>query len=60
MIALAVAIITAGCSAGGIEGEPTEEITETQGEANKMEDTGKMTDVNENVVTSASLPEEYL
>lgn len=60
MIALAAAIITAGCSAGETEGEPIEEITETQGETNTMEDTGKMTDVNENVVTSASLPEEYL
>lgn len=58
MIALAAVIITTGCSAGGTEGEPAEETTEVQGETDTMEDTEKMIDENENIVTSASLPEE--
>ena len=58
MIALAAVIITAGCSAGGTEGEPAEETTEVQGETDTMEDTEKMIDENENIVTSSSLPEE--
>lgn len=58
MIALAAVIITTGCSAGGTEGESAEETTEVQGETDTMEDTEKMIDENENIVTSASLPEE--